>query len=259
MTGALVAAGWYAKHKAVSISLQEKVLQIPYIDAVFLELFFRKVILRDSLGYTLIGEKPMSFGVLSGYTMRRGWEIWEKYKHHFANSRFEFWVEEATWTDQVKFVVLMDKHQLSKVFEENIQDFQLLLGTDVSINRLLGQLPSQPFLKQILKNQEALIGICLGYGRTNAWWYHNRDKSLMNPSVWEKEYHNTFPHYLMVSFCPWKKYQIEELALPGFVGEANAPETMLLKQRYVKARRGLIDYYTNKNFLEATLSLFAKE
>ena len=265
IVGAFITAGLYVRHKTVTIVVAEcqdkkTPIEIPYIDAFFLDFFFRELILRDSLGYTLIGEKPMSFGgfsdpkrtffpFITDYCMVRGWKLWEKYKQYFLNPRYKFWMEESTWTERVKFIILIDKHQISEVFENNIQDFKLLLGADISTNHLLEQSQNKPLLKNILNNQEALIGILLGYGRDNAWWYHNRDKSLKNPSVWGRECQNKFK-------LPWKKYQIEELALPGFVGDPDSSETILLKQRYLNARKRLLDYYKNKNFLEATLNLF---
>lgn len=234
-------------------------ITMPYRDAVRLEVFFRELIMKDGLGYTLVGKKPMSFGVCRNKfpldKMTVGWDTWQKYAHLCQNPRFGFWAEQAAWSKGIKALVLVDKQEAAQVIEQNRSDFQEVLQIpDVHLDLLLRAAQEQPLIQQVLHNHDALLGILLGYGRDNAWWYHARDKTQNNPSVWEQTLQPTgFIEYLRRH---WSRAQMDDMFLPGFVGMAASAESMALKKHYLAARQDLIRYYEGKNFLEATLNLY---
>jgi hypothetical protein len=119
----------------------------------------------------------------------------------------------------------------------------------------------KPFLNQILKNHDGLIGTLLGYGRNNAWAFHEKSKNMQS-FIDEKE------QLRMKTFCQqqgsWKFFtgsfcrDFSYLPLPGFAADFNDPETKTLKNTYSKSRNKILDSYREKDFLEVTLHLLCE-
>lgn len=50
-----------------------------------------------------------------------------------------------------------------------------------------------------------------------------------------------------------------KINLPGFYAIIDHPETLHLKQHYLETKEKMIDYYKDKDFLEATLETLTSE
>ena len=185
-------------------------ITMPYKDKRQLEYFFRYHCLIDNWIYTLAGVKPVTFSFIrkpfaseifywsdpiswvvwyQNESRIWQWKTWSKYQHHFQNSRFQFLENfEPKWEHSV-VVILVDSIQINRIVQDNIQDFETILQSkNIHSKELLRQGESRPFLSEVLKNHDALIGMVLGFGRENAWLFFNNDHTKHYvPPVWEEQ------------------------------------------------------------------------
>jgi hypothetical protein len=110
-------------------------------------------------------------------------------------------------------------------------------------------------LLEVLEDHQALIGIILGYGRENSWAFlESCEKRVPVGDVWKGEISKE------IQTCRVPVDIHECLALescPNFAGYPNSEESIALKKAYLLTRDKVINYYKDKDFLEATLSLLA--
>jgi hypothetical protein len=52
-------------------------------------------------------------------------------------------------------------------------------------------------------------------------------------------------------------FYLSHCSCPSFAGDPNSEESLALKTEYLLTKQKVLDYYKNKDFLEATLSLLA--
>lgn len=108
-------------------------------------------------------------------------------------------------------------------------------------------------LEDVFQQHQALIGIVLGYGRNNAWEFQKRSaRREILRCVWDtvdgiqtREAARSIEESLFLESCP------------SFAGDPFSEESLALKEEYLLTRQKVIEYYKDKDFLEATLSLLA--
>lgn len=271
---------WLLCGPCIAEVLQKKTIdfsieQIPSKDRERIAYFFRHAIFWDTYGYVLLGDKPcaitsynrMTLNPLSwpeyftphNLKMKKGWETWCRYEKLFPHPNFLF-VEEDSPLTFAHFIVLIHHGKFLQQVHAHQKDFQTVLQKTNGEN-LLAEAKFTPFLTQVLKNHDGLIGTLLGYGRNNAWAFHEKSKK-MGSFTDEKE------HLRMKNFCQqqgsWKFFtgsfcrDFSYLPLPGFVADPNDPETKMLKDIYSKNRHKIVHHYHKKNFLETTLNLLCQ-
>ncbi len=247
---------------------ERSIVRMPKRDANQLESFFRKILLPEGLAYTIAGLKPLSFTCfrtprysLLSYSIPnlrivRGWKTWRRYKHHFENDRVKFWIEESPWVKGISCLILADGEQCHRVIQENFSYFEGVLN-HLSFD-LFKDVDQVPFFLDTLKMDEGLIGILLGYGKENALLYHQNNlkgKSFIPlPRIWNDEERKS-TQYLW-KYCTLQPLDISDLLLPIFVGNPNSEESIDLKKKYLTAKNKIEKYYSGRNFLSATLSLY---
>ncbi len=192
-------------------------------------------------------------------------EAWEKYRHLFPSKRF---VLECKPFDETRSeICLIDKVLCEKIVDNNLSDFQLVLGKGVNFKIILDKyLNGDRSLFQVLQEHDALLGILLGFGTTNSWLFHERMMAMgRDPdaihngllaisaslpgfpsernftSVFNEKNHNTCYKFVH---------------LPYFLGDSNSAETELLREKYLAQRHAIQDGYAHGNFLEVTLKVF---
>lgn len=271
---------------------------MPKSDRKKLEYFFLRLITEDSFGYVLLGKKPMSLVVVEEkitnpfaswsifrYTIvprriksNQDFAIWKKYEKFFPTSRFVFFYEKEQQDNRlITLMNLINKKTFISTVEEHAEDFKAILNYEVTAEELLKQGAYRPFLADLLRNHDALIGILLGFGRSNAYLFHQKsqfpsdqekidflEKSHFD-SVWtEEEFENIRKKYDSVS---WMSTYItgshiknlDLMVLPGFGGVFDSPETQHWRKHYLETREAIIQYYENKDFLETTLKLLTSK
>jgi hypothetical protein len=218
-------------------------------DKKILDSFFRTLIFREDFAYVLLGHKPVAFisyykpvsknnnwvDVLFSFfprqrKIRKGWETWKKYP--FSHSSVILWEEPSLRSPNQFRIVMANRENFCEVLKNNQSDFEKICGQPVSVETLLSQ-------KQILFQHEVLLGIALGYGAKNAWFFYQTrciDKKPICLGRWDDDH--------------------PILNLPSFVMDPLDPETVSLREIYEQDREVILKYYEGKDFLEATLALF---
>jgi hypothetical protein len=186
--------------------------------------------------------------------MYLGWKTWLKYQHFFTGTSYLLWAEKSPWIENAEVILLINKKLFSSLIEHHQNDFQ----EDAEF--LLKEAKNKPFLMEVLHKHEGLIGILLGYGKTNArlFWERQRGRQINISCVWEKEVEQqmltqlNFWHSLFASHH--RKIE-DDLFYPSFMGDPNSLETQTLKEEYRMTRDRIIHYYQGTDCLEASLRL----
>ncbi len=257
-----------------------------------LEYFFRESIGWDALGYVLFGDKPMSIG---GYHQKinpfenlssfcyaisprriqseNGFETWRKYERLFPMSHFVFLYEESP--SDVIFLFINKKNFVQTV-ARYADNFKRILNREVTGEDLLKEGTCKPLLSEVLANNDELIGILLGFGRENAHLFHLRSQLASEKeeadfcerfhfgSPWEKEDEELDKKLESIGWI--SAYitgnhlkNLDLINLPGFCANVDHPETLHLKKHYIETKQKIIDYYKDKDFLEATLQVLTSD
>lgn len=264
-----------------------KLNKIPLKEREYLEHFFRTAFTYDGLGYTLFGDKPVTEtayfdpGLLKRYDpivdslgslrpfnlrMKKGYECLEKYRDLFSSKNIKITRSKNFTDNELICVFFINVREFAKTVNENLKDFKDVLGNDLTPELLLERiLHSEDIFGEVLKNHQGLIGTLLGFGRNNAWLFHQRE---------EREYWNRKSALLsrgpFTLKLPHRRNFIEEklrrfddegvfdfnplfLSLPAFAADPNSIETQQLKKKYLTQYHAILQQYRNKDFLEVTL------
>lgn len=99
-----------------------------------------------------------------------GWKAFKKNEHLFPHPNFIFNVHiedsEKDWKSISLFII--NKRALIKCFNDHSHIFQQILGSQCTIDWFLSALESQKNIYELLRNDERLLGILLGYGKESA-------------------------------------------------------------------------------------------
>lgn len=248
--------------------------EISDADGERISYFFRHAIFWDAYGYVLLGKKPCAITSYKQITwnpltwieyfsphnlkMRKGWITWKKYEHLFSHPRFLFLEEDSNFTS-AHFIILVHKDIFLKKFNEYRDDFHDLLGIDEG-EEFLFRAVRQPFLSQVLKNHDGLIGTMLGYGRNNAWAFYQQSDQLTlflneNEQLQMKQFCKSQPFWKF--FMGTYSREFCHLTVPGFHAIPNTPETRYLREIYSECRDKIVDCYSETDFLTKTLELLS--
>ncbi len=172
------AAGCHSLHKKTSF--EEPLSKIPIEDQQKLETLFHQMMTGDYFACTLFGNKPLTFqeffedpwklpaaGMFyphGFFYLEQGWNTWIKYQNQFPSSRFIF--KKIPSKVGYEFIILINKLAFSKLFDENKDIFEKVLGPQITQQKILQEFEKgEKPLSQILNEHEGLVGLVLGYGR----------------------------------------------------------------------------------------------
>ncbi len=260
----------FDRNRKVSVNLpNHQTLYLSKKEKKYLEKFFRYVIQRDDFGYTLIGSKPISFTCFvpplsfqslnifymsilwSNIEIYIGWKTWLKYHRLLDKSRYYLWAEENYAFPGSMCIILANKPLVKDIVEKYFSDFNQVLQTNkISGDALFKQAEEKPLFSEVLQGHEGLIGTLLGYGRDNSWRFQNNDQSLT-----DNEKQNKY-NYACLKPSLFSNKDIESFLLfPSFLADPHTEETVQLYASYERTRQLIIDYYSKRDFLQATLEL----
>lgn len=235
----------------------------------------RMLFAEDNFAYTLLGSKPVSWACykkpfpfvdlstfrdsLKKYhrTLRLGWETWSKFRHLFPST--SFWVESSKCDPGRVSILIVNEERFNHVVNNNKQDFQDVLNREIADGfQLLSEAKDHSLMNEVLEGHQALLGIVLGYGRDNSWEFLKRsEKRDPLGCVWDEMNDQrsrgirTRLGAIDIEGC------LSLESCPTFAGNPNSEESLLLKRDYLLTKQKVINYYKDKDFLEATLSLLA--
>lgn len=237
--------------------------------------FMRMLFAEDSFAYTLLGSKPVSWSCyknplpftnvsmfrdsLKKYhrTLRLGWKTWSKYRHLFPAANF--WAESPKSDPMYVSILIVNEERFNHIVNNYKQDFQNVLNRQIADGlQLLKEAKNSSLMNEVLEGHQALLGIVLGYGRDNSWEFlKGIEKREPLRCVWDEI---NAPKHVGIR-TRLGATDIEGcLALescPSFAGNPGSEESLMLKKDYLLTKQKVINYYKDKDFLEATLSLLA--
>lgn len=277
----LVISFWfYSQMRNTSIHFldkygEEHVLTLPVKDKKRLFYFMRELFAEDSFAYTILGSKPVSWETyqnslpfvnlpkfldsFSRYhrTLRLGWKTWLKYRHLFPSTIF--FAESSKRHPESVSILIINEEQFNHIVNSNKQDFQNVLQREIVDGfQLLRESMDRSLMNEVLEGHQALMGIVLGYGRNNSWAFLEKSKKHEPLGwVWEETNEEKSEEILQYTSSTDIENCIAPQSLPSFAGIPNTEESMALKREYLLTKQKVIDYYKDKDFLEATLSLLA--
>ncbi len=148
---------------------------------IILESFFQ-TLFKEFSGYVLCGKKPMCIegypltnesGALSGvdektFILLKGAEFWQSLQVYPDNKEY-FIVSFDAKEFGYHHLVCINRRAFLKVVNENLSLFRYVLGPTLTADSLLNELinAKDEFYK-VLKNDNVLLGILLGYGTQNS-------------------------------------------------------------------------------------------
>lgn len=281
-------------YRKVKIQVSSGEIFIPRRDVKRLEYLFRDLVVYNSAGYTLFGNKPVSFECFtkprfewdflylwhtffpSNIKKYRAWNTWRKYEHLFnRDSSILIWSQSSPWVKNGELILIANKKQLECVLKENWEDFaSAFIAIDIKNREAVSMSFRSDFsedwekyelilrdpkilVREALLHHEGLVGILLGYGKKNAWLFHENNHAKLKP-VFSDEIHQLFTcKKAVLNFTlGWPDVELSKILMfPNFMADMDTEETKHLKSEYLHTRRKILDYYQNKNFLEATFQM----
>lgn len=269
----------YSQSRTISLQYLDQqgithTLILPVKDKKKLAGLMQKLFAEDSFAYTILGSKPVSWATylnplpLSDWTRfydsfsehnrtaRSGWKTWEKYQHLFPSA--PLWVERPKCHPGWISILIINKEQFNIVVNKYKRDFQEVLCREIVDGfQLINESKTRSLMNEVLEGHQGLIGIVLGYGRDNSWQFLEGCKNRTPIGwVWREE-DSYFIDKSIESDISLTDYYLSRYSCPSFAGNPNSEESLALKTEYILTKQKVVDYYKNKDFLEATLSLLA--
>ena len=208
--------------------------------------------------------------------MKKGGELIEKYKDLFCSKKIKIKKCKNFVDNKLICFLFINVESFNGIVEDHLSDFKTILGDEITTELLLEQvLEDENVFENVLKNHQGLIGTLLGYGRNNAWLFHQREKgylfngldslvgghsfSIKRPSRFMAEDEiekidlklEVFDDRGILDFNPLL------MSLPSFVADKNTAETIELKADYQSQYRNIVHRYENQDFLEVTVKRIA--
>lgn len=169
-------------------------------EKIWLKEFFRDLLFESPGAYTLYGTKPMSMSCLDHFTREEkekgyekylslsddekakcifprydftaNYEKWEKIKDRFPITKYLIGVFPSPYEKRAELVLFVNIELMLKTLLNHYEDFRYLLGTDFDPLKAVFEVEDRnsQFWNDVLK-QHTLLGILLGFGRSNSWFY----------------------------------------------------------------------------------------
>lgn len=269
----------YSQSKTVSLKYLDlqgstHTLSLPVKDRERLARLMQKLFAENSFAYTILGSKPVSWEnyqnplPLSDWarfyesfsehnrTIRSGWKTWEKYQHLFPLALL--WAESPKCHPGLISILIVNQDRFNDVVNKNKGDFQRVLCRSVVDGfQLIKEAKNRSLMNEVLEGHQGLIGIVLGYGRDNSWQFLEGCKNRTPIGwIWGEE-DDSFVEESIESDINLTDYYLSLYSCPSFAGDPNSEESLALKTEYLLTKQKVMDYYKDKDFLEATLSLLA--
>lgn len=155
--------------------------------------FVENMMWNSEWGYVLYGDKPISFGFcISGCedstgalyhhcstSINQGLNIWKKLDLPNLNSKYLFVLNEYDAGQCThSTLVLINKEKFTEVFNNHSVLFRYVLGPDITAEKLINAIKnSYDNFSFILKNDDVLIGLLLGFGLENSLYVSRKEKN----------------------------------------------------------------------------------
>ena len=265
--------------------IENIITKIPEAEIEKIKNLFENLFNFNELGFTLYGDKPVSFCSLTitqssvfsrcnniyWYTegilkvdkiYKKEWEIWKKYAHLFQIKNYMFLIDDCG-------VLLVNKKNLKKVVTKNLKLFKKILGKDFTPDGLINDIEGGKGIFNLLSCNHELFGIVLGFGRHNPRNFQRREEilNILEPHKIPAKLQNSLspsPEYpsiqhemddisrkLMINDNYY--FPIMDLNRVIFVCDLNHIETKKLIKKYELQRKKIKEIYSKDDWFEQTL------
>lgn len=260
---------------------------IPKEEKEDLEMLFQDLFNLDNFSYTLFGNKPLSLTAHfttsfddEGIPQERGvnfwnkWKLWKKYAQKFPIKHYIL-IEVSQKISNRKEIYFFNKKCCIEKINKHIKLFRKIFGKSITGSILIEKFEKDPKFISILRNQQILLGILLGYGEHNARLFDKRNQ--ISYFVYKKEFpkapvkiptpskefstlQDEFNSYFS-TLTPFGDRHYSPLIIRSvfFVADHTHPETIDLQKKYRKMRGQISAIYSKGNFLEITLSKLTED
>lgn len=187
------------------VAIKKFLSSLPSEEYFVLDFFFRCLIQEDSIGYVLLGGKPMSFYswlkpkiiinssqippldridlFFEGLDNRdaifhKGLEVWKKYEHRFCGENIFFDVFEQDQELCFMQVSVFNKRLMLPLLDCHWHKFKNLDRSIKNKKSLFNMLLYDKKLKERFYSRNDLLGACLGYGEKNAELFQKMEELL---------------------------------------------------------------------------------
>ncbi len=253
-------------------------------ERVVLRRLFYWMMRTDNLSYTLFGDKPISLSgdfntsPLGNFMMgdKRGtlfwkyWKVWKKYEPYLSIKKYLIIEEPSITVSDVTNIIFINKKAFTEIVNRHIEIFREKLGNDLTAEGLLQTIEESHKFASIIKNDESLWGILLGYGVHNAELYDKKYKlerfihfdefprlpiKKPSPSQGFSSIEEELS-FLESKIKPFGEYGYSPIIQNSvhFMVDLQHPETKALEKKYHKLRGKISAIYSKGDFLEITLS-----
>ena len=253
------------KNKSLNITAEER---------LWLEQFFKTLMLENKGVYTLYGSKPMTSMVVYYYSeeeineitelmteeekknavtvkddfFAENWEKWAKIQDRFPMKRYLLFKQNVPDHPKVAFVYFVDILKLALTLNEHYAMIKTIIGEDFHPLDVASEYAdtTSEFWKK-MEGHSALTGILFGYGAKNSWcfhwkhWDHSDQVDSIAQSV--KFHFSDTPRY--------GKATLKNFPIPIFASFVNGKDEVI--EKYEKEREYIKKIYKGKDFLETTL------
>jgi hypothetical protein len=151
---------------------------IPLEDKKALEEFFELLVKDNDYAYTLFGSKPVSIADYNSWNptsfetliFERGWASWCKYSYLFPSQNFVLRRLNlgSKYGINYREILVINKQAVLNTLRTHLQLIQEHLQVDFTAEMLLSKLLEDDQLLTKLTQRGDMLGILLGYGKTNA-------------------------------------------------------------------------------------------
>ncbi len=238
---------------------------IPSKDQEKIEFVFSYLVQRESLGYVLFGQTKAvscaSIPISCTYALvppsitttplryqksvKQCWEVWKKYEHRFKHPNFIICTEHDDFKVSA-FISLffIEKKKTAQLVENNYKAFEEVLGQNFSVKKFMDQLEHKKKLRPLIKHDEKLLGILLGFGEESAETFK---KMQLGQEVSES--------FRMAGFKP-KNCSITPVS---FRGDPDSSEVKRLIETYTKELHEIDLIFNQDHFLSKVLGKLCEE
>lgn len=258
--------------------------KIPEWDLIKIKSLFENLFKFNELGFTLFGDKPVSFCTLTKveadnfsscddiclYSRRilqptknyqEAWSAWQKHKHLFPINNFILLNGDLG-------VLLINRKEFSKVVSNHLALFEDALQKEFDIDIFLNELQEGKNLFDLLASNHELLGIVLGFGCHNSKLFQRRAEilSILEPYKIPPDLRNRIlpssKHLssqdelksLWQTLRPLNNYDIyfplTDLNRVTFVVDLDDKETKFLRNKYEEQRKKIKNILSKENWFE---------
>lgn len=242
-------------------NIQQTLKDIPERDREKIEFLFRFWVQRDTLGFVLFGEsKCMTFtgipishkeyflpykienGLHFQKKLKESWHVWKKYESRFKHPNVIICEKYEKIENEVYLqLFLIDKRKLAIVLKQFQSDFTEVLGKSFSPESFVAKLEKVKKLTSLIKYDEKLLGILLGFGRESSAAFRDWvDDEDLDPPL---EYLGKRPQGCLITPV-------------SFRGYSHSFEVQQLLETYRKEILKIEEIFKSDSFLERTLEQF---